>query len=124
VTPADEINAAATRLRALTANPQLTPGPWLSMDHGDRVLWDGEGAEDQAPVYVVDEPMSNGANADYRATMHPNVGLALAVLLEGVLSSNREAAPAHEECTSWCSADTCDLSAALAVARAILGDQP
>lgn len=43
----------------------------------------------------------------------------LATLLEGVLSSNREAAPAHEECTSWCSPDTCDLSAALAVARAI-----
>lgn len=45
----------------------------------------------------------------------------LATLLEGVLSSAREAAPAHEECTSWCSPDTCDLAAALAVARAVLG---
>lgn len=47
----------------------------------------------------------------------------IAVLLEGVLSSAREASPAHEECTSWCSPDTCDLSAALAVARAINGEQ-
>jgi hypothetical protein len=50
----------------------------------------------------------------------------LATLLEAVVSSNQEAAPAHEECNSWCSPDTCDLSAALAVARALdtTGGQP
>lgn len=75
--PADELRAAARTLRSLLADPQLTPGPWLSMDRGDRVLWNGEGAHDQAPVYVVDEPMSNGANADYVAVMHPDVAHAL-----------------------------------------------
>ncbi|MFJ8923900.1 hypothetical protein ACIREK_31035 [Streptomyces sp. NPDC102415] len=44
---------------------------------------------------------------------------ALAQLLDGVMSSNREAD--HEECQRWCSPETCDLSAALAVARQVLG---
>jgi hypothetical protein len=49
----------------------------------------------------------------------------LAKLLEAVLSSNQNGAPAHEQCEAWCSPDTCDLSAALAVARAInTGGQP
>jgi hypothetical protein len=47
----------------------------------------------------------------------------LAVLLEAVLSNCQEGAPAHEECTTWCTPQTCDLAAALAVARA-LTDQP
>jgi hypothetical protein len=41
----------------------------------------------------------------------------LALLLEGVLSQACESA--HEVCASWCSPDTCDLSAAVAVARQI-----
>lgn len=49
--------------------------------------------------------------------------LPLATLLEAVLSSSREASPAHEECDTWCSPETCDLSAALAVARAINGGE-
>jgi hypothetical protein len=49
-----------------------------------------------------------------------DLDMPLALLLEGVLSSAREAD--HEECSSWCSPDTCDLSAALAVARVINGD--
>lgn len=44
---------------------------------------------------------------------------AVAQLLDGVMSSSREAD--HEECQRWCSPDTCDLSAALAVARVVLG---
>ncbi|MDX3586001.1 hypothetical protein [Streptomyces europaeiscabiei] len=81
-TAADQLRAAARTLRALLADPALTPGPWLSMDRGDRLLWDGEDAETQAPVYVVDEPMSNGANADYIAVMHPDVGHALAAVFD------------------------------------------
>ncbi|MCX5239758.1 DUF5565 family protein [Streptomyces prunicolor] len=80
VGPADELRTAARKLRARLADPELTPGPWLSMDRGDRLLYDGPGADTQPPVYVVDEPMSNGANADYIATMHPGVGHALARL--------------------------------------------
>lgn len=45
------------------------------------------------------------------------IGDALATLLEGVLSSTGEVG--HEECTSWCNPQICDLSAALAVARLI-----
>lgn len=75
--PATELRAAVAHLRARLNNPELTPGPWLSMDHGDRLLWDGEGADDLPPRYVVDEPMSNGANADYIAVMHPDVAHAL-----------------------------------------------
>ncbi|WP_329141011.1 hypothetical protein [Streptomyces sp. NBC_00670] len=43
----------------------------------------------------------------------------LATLLDAVIASNQEAAPAHEECNSWCSPEICDLSAALEVARAL-----
>ncbi len=111
--PADELRAAARTLRALLADRQLTPGPWLSMDRGDRLLWDGEGAEDQSPVYVVDEPMSNGANADWIAAMHPGVGRALAAWLESWSGIElRESATMQE-----------DARHALAVARAILGTQ-
>jgi hypothetical protein len=46
----------------------------------------------------------------------------LAALLEGVASNALE--NAHEECNTWCSPETCDLSAALAVARQINGSQP
>lgn len=77
-TPADEIRTAAARLRALLAAPELTAGPWLSMDNGDRLLRNQPGDEDDAPIYVVNEPMSNGANAAYIAAMHPGVGAALA----------------------------------------------
>lgn len=81
-TPADELRTAAHKLRALLTDRQLTPGPWLSMDRGDRLLWNGPGAEDQPPRYVVDEPMGNAVNAAYIAAMHPDVGKALAELLE------------------------------------------
>lgn len=44
---------------------------------------------------------------------------ALAQLLDGVMSTSREAD--HEECQRGCSPEICDLSAALAVARQLLG---
>lgn len=80
--PAARLQAAATLLRARLAAPQLTEGPWLSLDHGDRLLRNQPGDEDQAPVYVVNEPMSNGANADYIAAMHPGTGAAILTVLE------------------------------------------
>jgi hypothetical protein len=81
-TPAHLLHRAATHLRQLATADQITPGPWLSMDHGDRLLWDGPGADDLPPRYVVDEPMSNAANAAYIAAMHPGVGVALAAWLD------------------------------------------
>jgi len=110
-TPADELAAAVETLRARLTDPELTPGPWLSLDHGDRLLYDGPGAEDQPPVYVVDEPMSNGANADYIELMHPGVGAALADWLE--TTAEALAATTHP---GW---QECVASNALAVARQI-----
>lgn len=60
-------------------------------------------------------------HGEYAAAMDPTVGLALAHLLEGVASHAVETA--HEECAPYCSPETCDVSAALAVARAINGEQ-
>lgn len=80
--PAARLQAAATHLRALLADPQLTAGPWLSLDHGDRLLRNHPGDEDAAPIYVVNEPMPNSANAAWIAAMHPGVGEALASVLE------------------------------------------
>lgn len=111
-TPADELRTVAARLRRLLADTELTPGPWLSMDRGDRVLWDGPGADDHPPRYVIDEPMSNSANADYIAAMHPGVAKALVGWLEveefRVLHNGRGP----------------ELHHALAVARAINRSQP
>ena len=75
---AADLRAAADRLEALLAD--ATPGPWLSLDHGDRLIHvphdDREGH-----IYVVDEPMSNGANAELIATLDPTVGAALVDLV-------------------------------------------
>lgn len=80
--PAARLQAAADHLRTLLANPQLTAGPWLSMDDGDRLLRNQPGDEDAAPIYVVNEPISNGANAAWIAAMHPGMGAALISILE------------------------------------------
>jgi hypothetical protein len=128
--PADELRAAAARLRACLDDPQLTAGPWLSLDHGDRLLRNQPGDADRAPVYVVDEPMSNGANADYIELMHPGVGAALAAWLERVahgwdsLSFAATTAldpsnPAHAEPARLLNEGPYDAQEALAVARLI-----
>jgi hypothetical protein len=119
-TRAAVLKAAADKLRKLLAHPELTPGPWLSMDHGDRLLWDGPGAEDLPPRYVVDEPMSNAANAAFIAALGPGVGEALAHWLT-------DAATIHvpdSEC-GYCIPARNPLKLpcpALAVARAVLGE--
>jgi hypothetical protein len=118
-TPAATLKAAADKLRTLLAHPELTPGPWLSMDHGDRLLWDGPGAEDLPPRYVVDEPMSNGANASFIATLHPGVGVALADWLEHV--AEEQAAIERGMWSDRPACGWCDGDHALAVARAVLG---
>lgn len=108
VSPAGTLRAAATKLRTLLADPELTAGPWLSLDRGDRLLRDQPGDEDQAPVYVVNEPMTNGANADYIAAMHPGVGVALALWLDDAARDAVEIGPDPY---------------ALGVARLVLGEQ-
>lgn len=80
-TPAQELAAAATRLRSLAA--EATPGPWKadpsipyghrvgSSDDADWVARTGEYGEDYAR-----------ADSDWIAAMHPGVGAALAQLLD------------------------------------------
>ncbi|QLJ01497.1 hypothetical protein HZZ00_10995 [Streptomyces sp. NEAU-sy36] len=130
MTPAEELQTAADKLRALATAAADDSGNsnWHTTRHfpeqpnstftalwatGSRPFLRGGGGRGRPPAYV------SAPVGDYIAAMDPTVGLALATLLEGVLSSAREASPAHEECDSWCSPETCDLSAALAVARAI-----
>ena len=110
----ETLRAAAEKLRELATADGITPGPWLSMDHGDRLLWDGPGAEDLPPRYVVDEPMSNGANAELIATLHPGVAVALADWL-GCLAVLDPSERGGVVC-GWCGADH-----AAVVAAVVLG---
>ncbi|GGZ51530.1 hypothetical protein [Streptomyces rubiginosohelvolus] len=82
--PEDEIRDAVLDLEAHLDEPELTKDPWLSMCHGDRLVHAGPDHENHPPIRVVDEPMSNGANADYIALMHPGVGRLLANLLHEI----------------------------------------
>jgi hypothetical protein len=69
--------AQVMRQRAKAA----TAGPWESLDDGDRlVAWklDPSGQFDDDFDYVVDEPISNAANAEHIASWHPGVALAVA----------------------------------------------
>jgi hypothetical protein len=129
--PDARLTAAAARLRTLLARPQLTAGPWLNMDDGDRLLRNQPGDEDTAPIYVVNEPMSNGANAAWIAAMHPGVGLALADWLDraahGWDSLTKAAAqvldphnPKHVDAATILNSGPYDAQEALAVADAIL----
>ncbi|MGW1998409.1 hypothetical protein [Embleya sp. NPDC001921] len=77
--PADTIRRAADLMR--TRATAATRGPWLSMDGGDRLVHD-PGHDLDPPEYVVDEPMSNAANAEHIAGMDPLVAVAVAGLLE------------------------------------------
>ncbi|MFF9310108.1 hypothetical protein ACF1BS_04270 [Streptomyces sp. NPDC014748] len=134
MTPAEEIRDAADWLRALataastdrrgptarwyfketdhrrgagylySANPN---GAGVRLTHGGSSGAHGRGSH----------PGMHTQHGVYAAAMDPTAGLAVAALLEGVLRSARETGAAHEECDSRCSPETCDLSAALAVAR-------
>lgn len=77
-TPSETLRAAAARLRALAA--KATPGPWSSLDDGDRLIHViGEHGDFE---YVVDEPISNSSNAAWIAALSPVVAEPLARELE------------------------------------------
>jgi len=114
--PATRLREAAAKIRTLLANPQLVAGPWLSLDGGDRLLRNQPGDEDQAPIYVVNEPMGNSVNAAWIALMHPGVGEALARLLETEAETW-----AGIEFHDGCSVEACTEVAVLALADQILG---
>ncbi|MEU0087219.1 hypothetical protein [Streptomyces sp. NPDC006274] len=87
--PSAALDKAADDLQAHLNDPELTHGPWLSMCRGDRLVHAGPRHEHFPPVRVVDEPMSNGANADYIALMHPGIGRHLVELLRDEAADTR-----------------------------------
>lgn len=62
---------------------------------------------------------AQGQAEGYDPQIRASAVTAMATLLDRVMSICREAD--HEVCQRWCSPETCDLSAALAVAREVLG---
>jgi hypothetical protein len=87
--PAADLRTAAEHIRRFATAPGITPPPWLSMDHGDRIVHD-PGHDLDAPIYVVDEPVSNGANGDWIGFMHPGIGLAVAELFDAEAENAEE----------------------------------
>ena len=107
-TPADELRAAAEKLRALA--DAATPGPWEQTgigDYGWTVTTPG------THVAETDDSDRGRADADWIAAMHPGVGLALADWLDLAATEYDPAADVQETDRSH--------DAALAVARAVLG---
>jgi hypothetical protein len=81
--PADLLRRAATAMRQRAG--AATPGRWESLDGGDRLgAWklDPTGQFDDDFDYVVDEPMSNAANAEHIAYLDPAVASRIADLLD------------------------------------------
>ncbi|MEH0442485.1 hypothetical protein QA811_02120 [Streptomyces sp. B21-102] len=122
MTPADELRAAAAKIRDLTA--EATGAPWATSWSEQQyevkspsgidpiaewtyaiATWEPEASEQRAEC--------DTADADWIATMHPGVGTALARWLENTATSLT--ASTHPGWQDLIAAD------ALAVARAVLG---
>lgn len=90
--PSDELRAAAARIRGIAG--RATPGPWLNLDHGDRIIRDPDAtaAEDDSdpcgegpPLeYVIDEPLSYPNNGDHIVLWDPLRADIVAELLEAI----------------------------------------
>ncbi|MFD9564409.1 hypothetical protein [Streptomyces sp. NPDC059994] len=134
-TTAETLKAAAQKLRRLAF--QADSGPWETTWRDQQYHLDGYRDGELHPIsewtYAIAtwEPQASEqraecdtANADYIATMHPGVGTALARLLErtaievteagGFAAGAADGPMDHSNHNSW--------SAALAVARQILGE--
>jgi hypothetical protein len=114
-TPSETLRAAAARIREVAQ--AATPGPWVSLDNGDRIIRDAEQpmqsyfvdgsrvTEEGPPEYVVDEPLhTNPANGEHIALWHPLVAEAAAELLDSVAQDmeDNDGAPGYgwDEATS------------------------
>jgi hypothetical protein len=116
--PAAELRTAAKLLRERAS--AATPGPWhvheangfLRVDNArdkTREAWTGKSGADLAE--------ENRDTAEWIALMHPGVGEPLADWLERQAATWSTSVPVHDTCTPA----TCAATAALAVARALLG---
>jgi hypothetical protein len=81
MTPADELRAAAEKLRTLAA--AATPGPWhVHLPNGYPQGIYSEESDDDLFAEVLDEIDQPKPNAPYIAAMHPGVGTPLADWLD------------------------------------------
>lgn len=147
-TPADELRTAAARLRTLATaastdtkghptahwavryRPGVTPGAPELRDRPCALVATDDTGPDGHPRPLLhggssgphgrgSRPAVEPRHGEYIAAMDPNVGLALADWL-----TTEAQTWAGDEVHSRCSAQTCTLDAALAVARNLLGGQP
>jgi hypothetical protein len=115
-TPADELRAAAARLRELATD--ATDGPWIPDDPNTR--W-GDDRDHQLVgggkiLATFDNDYKGPLNATYAAAMHPGVGAALADWLD---SEAGEWDPDPDVIHTW----DAHFERALAVARLINQEQ-
>ncbi|UPZ27696.1 hypothetical protein MUK60_07590 [Streptomyces sp. LRE541] len=122
--PIQEIRDAAQKLRTLVTDLGDCRGPWYIVNREQHPY--PQRIDNIGVPYIVasttTDPSHPPTMADYICAMHPGVGGALPLLLEGVASQAVE--NDHEECAPYCTPEICDVAAALAVARQILGSQP
>ena len=124
MTPSAELRAAAARIREVAG--KATPGPWVSLGRGDRIVRDPE----FTPValdYVVDEPLeANPANGDHIALFDPIVAELVAEWLEN--EAGRHAHLGEQEVSVWdrpyMTPEFVAAQPCIKLARAILGSQP
>lgn len=84
--PAKTLTAAAEKLREHATATGITPGPWVSLDGGDRIIR-YPGIDDLD--YVIDEPTSNSANAEYIALSSSGSMRATSSASSGAASADR-----------------------------------
>ncbi len=119
--PTEEITTAAARLRELAR--AAGGGTWTADHFPEGTIVRPAGSTRSLLRLAADGNRAAGtpyvppAIGDYIAAMGPLVGTAVALLLDRTPSSSSEIG--HEECTSWCNPEICDVSAALTLARQI-----
>ncbi|MFE7535243.1 hypothetical protein ACFU67_13335 [Streptomyces rhizosphaericola] len=107
--PADQLRAAAEKLRAAAMGSPMNSSPWR---YAKGLPSDSVRTEVGWEVVYGDAP----GDLRYIALMHPGVGLALAAWLD-----TEAATWAGDEVHNSCSTQSCTFDAALAVARQLLG---
>jgi hypothetical protein len=129
MSPADELRAAAKRIREVAG--KATPGPWINVDHGDRIIRDPDATareDDSDPCgegppleYVVDEPLGYPNNGDHIALFDPIAAGHLADWLEQ-RAKPLDTIDANAQRYLMGDRDDATLNPALALARAINAD--
>jgi hypothetical protein len=135
MTPAEELRAAADKLRKLTADLGDCRGPWYVVNREQRPY--PQRIDNIGVPYIVasttTDPSHPPTIADYIVAMHPRVGLALADWLDAAAHSHKCSIQAAGDVfrddpdgrTAWLTTGSGAPSPeALAVARAILGTTP